>query len=1717
MAQSFTNLLNIIKQKEHKFVNPDLTNIIKKCIRDLFPNLNNIDIIVLEILTIYIVDIISFKNHFEKTEDYYNQWKQNNSRDIKGVILLLLPFIDDQNNGILLQKLTDLNQFLYKNGNATNIIPYTYKNIEATKFLEGAFSNMAIGLIDNTTIKKDECLLELNYNNEKLIYHMIYHNLLGLLQTLEIINGKYYINWINIRPLNLSNYSESNIFKATYNELMVTIITERKVETIDKTIINYNGLWMGDIYNILKKNFYEGGKKIKWMIFPYEFDKKQIYLIQGLHYMFDINTILNSTYNNFNDINDIDRIKFETKVNNTFNSIEMTQSIVGNFTVDIEILKFTLIYLINSNNKMVNIINDNVEKFKFKSEDNLDDDNMNEYTKNITEIIDNITPNDVIGTFKFIKDNNISDLWNHLKNSINMLIQSTYGKFLFNETFTEINIDYYYYQPFAKKDNNSSINLKNIYNIAKSLCHTSVNKEWTKLGDYITLTNDNKKSFFRSLESTELKKKVKISNNLNKQFVTDKSNMNNKMDDILASFINYLLNIIFEEVVTSGLLNEFKPNGKLTDNNLLPNNYISKKKKKKQLFEQMFKDNNEQWNDSYYYITNKKFKYLQKLRIEKKDQSDMKNKYDEKNYFSLIGDDQDWPTFYAMDWISQISFFQHYIYHQVLYVTGATGQGKSTQAPKLLLYALKMIDYKNDGRVICTQPRVTPTIGNATRIAEELGIPIEQVYNSGSGKLKTNNYYVQYKYQGDEHTNSMAKHQFLKIVTDGTLLEEIKTNPTMRRQKTIGKNSVFTDDNIYDIIIIDEAHEHNFNMDIIITLAKQSCYFNNKIKLIIVSATMEDDEPIYRRYFQTINDNLMYPIKSLMKCPFFNTDILPQPIFMDRRYHISPPGETTQYKVTENYLENDPPGNNLKEVAMNAQEMGYQKIIEICNSSSKGEILFFANGEREIKMAVEYLNQNLPMGCVALPFFSKLNEIYKDIVTHIDKKISGIKNKRENIINEWGTDYIVDNTVSNGIYRRAVIIATNVAEASVTIPGLEYVVDNGYAKVNFYNAPINLKTLSVDPISEASRKQRKGRVGRIGDGTVYYMYKKDARKDIKPKYKITQENVAESFLDLLAPIEFKDIKNFNFKKKYDKLIFSDRVNSFPNNLSEDVKKNYYLIKNNYNLNNDLTINDTIYYYFEYQDNMKDIIILKEKNILPDCYYVFHDGQMFNNILDQNGQFFLIHSLENNITRNILNEIIKYKNLITNSIPFIEFRFILSYYFNYNLIIDLSFADIYYSSVKTNQFNSMNIIKTELATYIEGLNKLIDFRSENTVNDMITIISSIAMGCFNEVYMILIFLRIIENKLETMVREGYKWKQFKDRHGSQKSEILFIYNIIKDFKDMFKNLLVFNQVKLTKKLDSIYQDKKDQFVVLHNKNKEPSDNNFDVNLWSKLAKAKTEGNLEKEYKEIFKDEDFTKKFIRDDINNNEEDIIKWCNNYCINSKIILKFLNEMVKKYPETFDKNNNNYKWAESLQPNFNRLLTDGTIDEKIIRSFIYGRPTNFCYPNKKGGLITDMNFKLINLWFQENKFFNKDLIEKSEIMYFHNYMDASNSVEEDKKIEIDSDIDEEEFDIEDVKNINPNVDFIQPTILSRIDSRWLIPALPLIINPRNQSDIIKQFAIYEKEQNVKLSYNGSYCYDIFKKEIMNNWSIDSYLWTNNIVTPLLNYYYKTIIKYGKP
>ena len=120
---------------------------------------------------------------------------------------------------------------------------------------------------------------------------------------------------------------------------------------------------------------------------------------------------------------------------------------------------------------------------------------------------------------------------------------------------------------------------------------------------------------------------------------------------------------------------------------------------------------------------------------------------------------------------------------------------------------------------------------------------------------------------------------------------EIRKNPLLKRER--GKNYNLL--NKYDIIIVDEAHEHNKNMDLILSMSRNSCHHNNSLRLVILSATIDEDEPTYRRFYRNINDNKLYPLNRYIEEKKLDR------INIDRRVHIAKPNQGTNYEIKEIY------------------------------------------------------------------------------------------------------------------------------------------------------------------------------------------------------------------------------------------------------------------------------------------------------------------------------------------------------------------------------------------------------------------------------------------------------------------------------------------------------------------------------------------------------------------------------------------------------------------------------------------------------------------------------------------------------------------------------------------------------------------------------------------------------------------------------------------------
>jgi len=244
---------NIINNIDAKINNNKFKDYIRNIISNLFVVLNLEDINILTILTTFLA--LRIKNLFIK-EDYEKQYKNNSDQDTKAILLLLLPYINDDKVNVY-EELKDLNQLVLSENISADIFKTERFDILKKNF---RYTNIGIGLFD---INNQINLIDSEFN--KLIYKIIYHNFISINETLSIINGKLYVNWLNIVPLNLNNYKESYIYKNTEINLNQAIYNLQNNNFLE--LINYNGLYIGEFYNVFRNIYYENIKNIKWLIF----------------------------------------------------------------------------------------------------------------------------------------------------------------------------------------------------------------------------------------------------------------------------------------------------------------------------------------------------------------------------------------------------------------------------------------------------------------------------------------------------------------------------------------------------------------------------------------------------------------------------------------------------------------------------------------------------------------------------------------------------------------------------------------------------------------------------------------------------------------------------------------------------------------------------------------------------------------------------------------------------------------------------------------------------------------------------------------------------------------------------------------------------------------------------------------------------------------------------------------------------------------------------------------------------------------------------------------------------------------------------------------------------------------------------------------------------------------------------------------------------------
>ncbi len=326
--------------------------------------------------------------------------------------------------------------------------------------------------------------------------------------------------------------------------------------------------------------------------------------------------------------------------------------------------------------------------------------------------------------------------------------------------------------------------------------------------------------------------------------------------------------------------------------------------------------------------------------------------------------------------------------HRVLIVAGDTGSGKSTQLPQ---YCLEM-GRGSDGLIAHTQPRRLAARALAARIADELAQPVGAA--------------VGFRVRFADQVSAATR---LVLMTDGLLLAELASDPTLKR---------------YDTVIVDEAHERTLNVDLLLGVLKRLLPRRPDLKLIVTSATLD--------------------VERVSK--FF--DDAPIIAVTGRSYPIE-----VRYAEEAEAAE-DP---DLPDAVLEA----YRDIVTTPGPAGDGDVLVFLPGEREIRDVGDFLERELPSDVEILTLYSRLSW------------------EQQSRIFQRGT-------------RRRIVLATNVAETSITVPGIRAVIDSGLARVSRYSPRNRLQRLPIEPVSRASADQRKGRCGRLGPGLCVRLYSQEA-------------------------------------------------------------------------------------------------------------------------------------------------------------------------------------------------------------------------------------------------------------------------------------------------------------------------------------------------------------------------------------------------------------------------------------------------------------------------------------------------------------------------------------------------------------------------------------------------------------------------------------------------
>ncbi|MEY4725804.1 MAG: hypothetical protein RLZ36_431 [Pseudomonadota bacterium] len=326
----------------------------------------------------------------------------------------------------------------------------------------------------------------------------------------------------------------------------------------------------------------------------------------------------------------------------------------------------------------------------------------------------------------------------------------------------------------------------------------------------------------------------------------------------------------------------------------------------------------------------------------------------------------------------------------------------------------------------------------------------------------------------------LSKDASVKLMTDGILLAETQTDPLLKA---------------YDTIIIDEAHERSLNIDFLLGYLREILPRRPDLKIIVTSATIDADR--FAQHFASAKG--------------------PAPVLMVSGRTFPVEMRYRPFEEKRDYVLNNAIADAVDELWSNPTRLaqGSPKPDEAPSGGSddvqrvawgrndQGDILVFLPGEREIREAADHLRAHLShspvlRGADVLPLFARLSQAEQD-------------------------------RVFDSHQGRRIVLATNVAETSLTVPGIRYVIDAGTARVKRYSWRSKVEQLMVEPISQAAANQRAGRCGRVANGICIRLYDE---VDFKGRTPFTDPEILRSSLAgvilRMKSLHLGDVERFPF-------------------------------------------------------------------------------------------------------------------------------------------------------------------------------------------------------------------------------------------------------------------------------------------------------------------------------------------------------------------------------------------------------------------------------------------------------------------------------------------------------------------------------------------------------------------------------------------------------------